>query len=105
FLTEGIVLAALGGSLGLLLAVWVSQALPRVLLESGSPISFDLYPNIRILGFLAAVSLLTGILCSLAGAFQGTRANPALALKSVHGALARASRLSPGRSLLAPPVP
>jgi len=104
FLTEGIVLAVWGASLGVLLAIWTCKAVPRVFTEVGQPISLDLNPDVRTLGFLAAVSLLTGILCGLGAAFQGTRANPGTALKSEDGMAVRAPRFSLGKLLVATQV-
>ena len=62
-LTEGLVLAALGGSAGLLVAPWAA----RLLLASQSrPLGIDASLDARILMFGLVVSMLTGILVSLA---------------------------------------
>jgi len=62
-LTEGLVLAALGGSAGLLVAPWAA----RLLLASQSrPLDIDASLDARILMFGLVVSVLTGILVSLA---------------------------------------
>jgi putative ABC transport system permease protein len=71
-LTESFVLALLGGATGLLFAVWGVQflvALSPVDLTTAGPVRVS-YP---VLGFTAAVSLVTAIACGLAPAFEGSR--------------------------------
>ncbi len=72
-LTESLFLAALGGILGLILAAGGSYLL--VNMASGflsSPIAIRFNPDVRILAFTGAVSLLTGIVFGLAPAFRAT---------------------------------
>ncbi|HYL77393.1 MAG TPA: ABC transporter permease [Bryobacteraceae bacterium] len=87
--TESVLLALMGGALGLLFSVWATNALSAavgsgpVLLGSRSPspwISLDLHPDWRVLSFTAGLCLLTGILFGLAPAFRsaGTSLSPAL---------------------------
>ena len=84
-LTESVLLAAMGGALGLLFAGWASNALAAsvgsgpVSLDPRTPngVSFHSQLNSRVLGFTAAVSVVTGILFGLAPAFR--RSNTALA--------------------------
>jgi putative ABC transport system permease protein len=79
-LTESLVLCLLGGGLGLLVAQW-----GLALLLAISPISLaDLGPvhlSYAVLGFTAAVSLVTAIVCGFAPAFEGSRGNVQEALK------------------------
>ncbi len=71
-LTESLLLAALGGGLGLLLARWGSAAV--VALELGDlPRLATAGLDGGVLAFAAAVSLATGVLFGLAPALQGTR--------------------------------
>jgi predicted permease len=71
-LTECVLLAGIGGALGLLASVWVTRAL--VLVVTGSrTMQMDVSPDWRVLGFTAAVSLLTGLLFGLAPAFRARR--------------------------------
>jgi predicted permease len=65
-----------------------------------SPITLDLNPNLRILGFTAAVSIGTGILFGLAPALRATRIDPWLALKCAGGVMHRGhGALRPGKLL------
>jgi predicted permease len=99
-LAEGIVLGSLGGVCGILLARWAMRLLVAYLSSGRSPITLDLNPNLRVLGFTAAVSIGTGILFGLAPAMRATRIDPWLALKNVGGVLPRShGGLRPGKLL------
>jgi predicted permease len=97
FLTESVLLAGVGGALGLLFA-WRGSHLLLILVsnDSGS-IPIDVTPNARILGFTIAVSLLTALLFGLAPALVATRQDVNSWLKMT--ALAR-PRLSLSRFLV-----
>jgi len=78
-LTEATMLAALGGGLGLLLAMWGVD-----LLVALSPKDLgirDARLDYRVLGFTLAASLLTGLLFGLAPALQASRPNLNQSLK------------------------
>jgi predicted permease len=68
--TESLLLAALGGALGVLLARWGASALVA-LVAPGSPL--DVAPDAKALGFTAGVSLLAGIFFGLAPALHSSR--------------------------------
>jgi len=72
-LTESLLLAAIGGALGLLLAQWADAALLQLVSRGTSPIPLDTHLDMKILGFTLGVSLLTGILFGLAPAFRAAR--------------------------------
>jgi predicted permease len=86
-LAESIVLGGLGGICGILLARWAMRILVVYMSSGRSPITLDLNPNLRILGFTAAVSIGTGILFGLAPAIRATRIDPWSALKGAGGLL------------------
>src|SRR5262249_62105437 len=69
-LTESVTLAAVGGTLGLLVAVWGVDALVQL-----SPANLPRLNGVTVdgpvLGFTAALSLLTGVLFGLAPAIHG----------------------------------
>jgi predicted permease len=95
FLTESLLLAAAGGALGLLFAWWGSRVL-LILASSGSaPLPIDVEPNVRILGFTLAVSLLTALLFGLAPALIVTRQEVNSALKATAQARPRLSLSRP----------
>jgi predicted permease len=84
-LTESVLLAALGGGLGLILAFWTTDLLVAFMSSGPYPISLSVTPDPGILGFTAAVSLLTGILFGLAPALHSTRLELSPALKEKAG--------------------
>src|SRR5439155_10050072 len=61
-LVEGLILSALGGTLGVGLSYWVSGLLVRFLSAGRPLIQLNLSPDWRILAFTAAGSMATGIL-------------------------------------------
>ena len=72
-LTESLLLAALGGALGLLLAFWGTRLLMAFMSSGRDPISLSVTPDLRVLGFTATVAVLTGILFGLSPALRSTR--------------------------------
>jgi predicted permease len=74
-LTESVLLATLGGVLGLLFAVWTTRFLLSMVSEDAGSITLNLHSDSRILLFTAAVSVLTGILFGLVPAIQSVRGN------------------------------
>ena len=93
FLSESVLLAAIGGALGLLFAWWGSHLLLILVSNDSTPIPIDVTPNARILGFTIAVSLLTALLFGLAPALTATRQDVNAALKMTVLARPRLSRL------------
>ena len=101
-LTESVLLAALGGVVGVAASVWAGHALMAAGTPSQIPvpISLDLAPDYRVLGFTLAITLLTGLVFGLAPALRASQADVVAALKtdtpalrlggrrfSLHGAL------------------
>jgi predicted permease len=80
-LTESLMLAIIGGILGLLFASWGRQLLLALMSTGSTPISLDARTDYRVLGFTGAVSILTAILFGLAPAFRATRVDLSPALK------------------------
>src|SRR5215813_699800 len=66
FLTESVLLAAIGGAIGLLFAWWGGHLLLILISNDSAPVPIDVTPNARILGYTVAVSLLTALLFGLA---------------------------------------
>jgi macrolide transport system ATP-binding/permease protein len=80
-LTESILLSALGGALGLLLALWGIRFLTVLLGNSSNLGPFHAALNWHAAGFTAALSLLTGVLFGLVPALQSTKLDLVTALK------------------------
>ena len=80
-LTESVMLATLGGAVGVLFAVWIKESLLTVTDWSGrSMVGLETRLDLRVLGFTIGLSLLTGIVFGLVPALRATRLelNPAL---------------------------
>src|ERR1700730_17944362 len=73
-LVESLVLAAVGGALGVGLAVTIDRALIDFLPSGHTPLSLSSTPDWTVLGFTFAISLLAGGLFGLVPALQSTRA-------------------------------
>jgi len=103
-LTESVLLAVLGGALGLVLAMWADALLLRLVTSDSTPIVLDLRPDARMLGFTLGVSVLTGILFGLVPAFRAARVDLNSVLKgSVKGTVGGAAQrgpVSPGKILV-----
>jgi predicted permease len=103
-LTESVLLALLGGGLGLLLAQWSDALLVRLVSSESTPIVLDLHPDDRVLGFTLGVSALTGILFGLVPAIRAARVdlNSVLkgSLKGTVGGAAQRGRVPAGKILV-----
>ncbi|HZS46040.1 MAG TPA: ABC transporter permease [Blastocatellia bacterium] len=84
-LTEGIILAILGGGLGVLLADWGLKAMLTLVPAGMLPRIEDISLDGRVLAFAAGASLLTGIAFSLAPALQALRVDVHSVLKEGGG--------------------
>jgi predicted permease len=91
-LTESLVLASIGGALGVLVGHWGKQLLP---VGSNQMTSFDL----RILAFVLAITGATGIIFGIAPALRGTGMNVSASLKENSRSVVGARSVL-GRSLL-----
>ena len=80
-LTEGFLLSALGGVLGLIFARWGTDLLLGFLPQGRIPLVLEIKPDLRVLGFTLGVTLLTGLLFGFAPALQATRPELIPALK------------------------
>jgi predicted permease len=96
-LTEGFLLSALGGSLGLLFARWGMEILLGFLPQGRN---LEIKPDLRMLGFTLVVTLLSGLLFGLAPALQATRANLTPALKNETVVVSGGRRWDLGRLLV-----
>ena len=101
-LTESIMLAILGGVVGVIFAVWAKNALASLTSkETGLvPNGVELSLNWRVLSFTLLVSLLTGVLFGLAPALRATSLDLATSLKQSRRTTGVVSRLSKGLIVL-----
>ena len=83
FLTEGLILALLGGAAGLLVARWLVSLLLSLISTRAIPIDVGLDP--RVLGFTLAVALLSVLLFGLVPALRATHTDLNSAMKSEGG--------------------
>src|SRR5258706_7910811 len=72
-LTESVLLATMGGALGLLIAKWGTKILLDLAASGRAPMRLDVHPDMRILGFTAALCVLTGIVFGLAPASSASK--------------------------------
>jgi predicted permease len=80
-LTESLLLAAIGGVLGVGIAFVGTRVLLLMLSDVGLPLTIPFETDWRTLGFTAAISMATGILFGLAPALRATRITLADTLK------------------------
>ena len=99
-LTEGTLLALIGGGAGLLLAYWAQALLWSFRPPFLQADAVNLQPDMRVLLFTLGVSLLTGIIFALAPAIQSSRPDLVGELKEKTGAPAGANRVFSLRNVL-----
>ena len=91
-LTESLLLAFVGGALGILVGYWGKQLLPP-------PVNQAAVADWRVLAFVLGLTTLTGIVFGIAPALRATRVNVSDALKQ-SGRSVTGSRSALGKSLL-----
>jgi macrolide transport system ATP-binding/permease protein len=84
-LTESLLLSFVGGSAGLLLAIWIVDLVMAFKPPLDIPITLDLKMDWRVLAFSALVSILTSILFGLIPALQATKHDVVTAIKDEAG--------------------
>ncbi len=97
-LTESLLLAVVGGALGLLFALWIKDGLLAV--SEWGPKALEPKVDWRVLGFTMALSLLTGIIFGLAPAWRATKVDLTPALKDSGRGSSAASRSLLSRGLV-----
>ncbi len=84
-LTESVMLASLGGALGVLFAIWGMRSLTLLLSNGQGNFTLHAELNWHVLGVTAALSVVCGLLFGLAPAIQSTRPDVMPALKNSRG--------------------
>lgn len=81
-LTESLLLAVLGGALGLLIGAAILAVAPSLLPQGLLPNAVSLQMDLRLAGFCLFAALATGVLFGLAPAWQASHVAPAQAMGS-----------------------
>jgi macrolide transport system ATP-binding/permease protein len=81
-LTESIILAGLGGVVGLAVAYAGTRMLLMLTFPGAQDVPIDAAPSLPVIGFACGLSLLTGILFGVAPAWIAAQAKPADVLRS-----------------------
>jgi predicted permease len=84
---ESMILAVLGGAVGLFLSTWLARGLVRFLPYDPAALSLSTWPDGRVLLFTTAVTLATAVLFGLLPAFRGSRVTAAATLKDEAGSV------------------
>jgi putative ABC transport system permease protein len=96
FLAENVVVALIGGLLGIFVAYATLRGILAMIPPGIIPAEFDIRLNLNVMGFALAVAVVTGLLLGLAPAVQATRTNLTLTMKDGgHGS----TQGTPGRRL------
>jgi predicted permease len=97
-LTESVLLAAVGGALGVVISMWIKDGLLAV--SDWGPRALEPKLDWRVLGFTLGLSLLTGIIFGLAPAWRATKVDLTPALKDGGRSSSGASRSLLSRGLV-----
>ena len=81
-LSESLLLAVLGTTLGVALAQVLSRGLVAFLSTANNPVFVSMAPDLRMLGFTAAMAVGTCLLFGLLPALRATRVAPAAAMRA-----------------------
>jgi predicted permease len=87
-LVEGMLLSFAGGAVGLAISPWAMRLLIGIMPDIDPPLRFSTDPNLRLVLFTVAVSVVTAVIFSLAPALQAARPKIARVLKDQAGAVA-----------------
>jgi predicted permease len=100
-LTESMLVAAMGGALGIVLAFWTTDLLLALVRRGFDGVALDPARDVRVLLFTAGVSVLTGVLFGLGPALRTARLDVNRSMgANVRGATGMRGRLQAGRALV-----
>jgi len=100
-LTESMLVAAMGGALGLVLAFWTTDLLLALVRRGFDGVALDPARDVRVFLFTAAVSVLTGVLFGLGPALRAARLDVNRTMgANVRGSTGMRGRLQAGRALV-----
>jgi putative ABC transport system permease protein len=99
-LCESTLLALLAGTLGVVMSVWALGLLEKMIAPDVLPVDLVLKPDLKVLGFALAVTLLTGLMLGSAPAWRGVRVDLRQALSQDARGAAGGMTLSRTRRIL-----
>jgi len=99
-LTESLLLALVGGGLGIAFASWANHLLLAMISGGPDPLPLDVAIDARLLVFTLAVSLVTALLFGTAPALRATRLTLTSSLKEGRGPAGAAARSPLARALV-----
>jgi predicted permease len=99
-LTENLLLALIGGALGIWFASWTSGALLAMVSGGTEPLPLNVAPDARILAFTLLVCVATVLLFGIAPALRATRVELTGALKEGKGSDAAGGRRAMANALI-----
>jgi predicted permease len=103
-LIEGLLIGALGGVGGFLLATALTRALVLYASAGRTPIALDLTPDLRVLTFTVASSLLCTLVFVFVPAIRAVRVDMVTAIRSINRAARGLTGLTPARLLVSAQV-
>lgn len=98
-LTEGVLLAFLGGAAGIWVAFNAARWILLLAFRGATYVPIDPRPSIPVLAFALTISLLTGLICSLIPGWRAARVQPADPMRGA-GHSTRNSSGAPQKSLV-----
>jgi predicted permease len=100
-ITESILLGVMGGALGVALAYWGSSSLLALMAQGRSPVSLRVQPDLRLLAFALAVSLVTALIFGTIPAWRSTDVDPSHGLaQNTRSATSARERHGLGKALV-----
>jgi len=99
-LTESLVLAAIGGGLGLILTTWLISLQPALMPPGSFPVHYDIRVDSRVFAFTIFASLMAAVISGLFPAWHGSKADLISTLKGGEESPSRQRRGLIGRNLL-----
>jgi predicted permease len=97
-LTESVLLALMGGLIGLIVAYTGAEMLLRLAFAGATNLPIDARPSLPVIGFACGLAIVTGIVFGIAPAWIAGRSQPVEALRGARTTASGASRLQ--RSLV-----
>jgi predicted permease len=81
FLVESLLLSLVGGLLAMVLTLWTSGTLTKILALTGLPLAFNVRPNLTVIFVTFAISVITGIVFGTIPAIRSSKLAPTTMLK------------------------